>query len=382
MAIVRDLLVRIGFVTNKQTQNQVNKAISSTKKNLQTTATTAQTAVKNNTKAQKSFLLLGRKLLLGWAAALFSVKKFFSFFNSVATRALDNDMLARTIGIAREELQALNTEAQNFGFKDNQFSGILTFLDKMNRDVRNGVTSFHKLNNELKVNINPKGTALETLRTILEGARNRIDNEKDRIDYLNDLFPGAGVQLSDLSKDLENFNANVASAALRNRRSNPDINAFREYTKAINEFSASFERFIQQISIVVLPVLTKTLDVINGFLAIRETLIEYNRKLFNGDVVGIVKDLIPGIETAKTNAQPYFDSFKQGVINATNYLLPTPSFGQNMAPVSVNVNNNINVPIGTTSEQAQYMSGEIERGIADMMMKVFINIQNNNPQVE
>jgi hypothetical protein len=381
MAIVRSLLVKIGFVTNKQSQTQVNKTIASTKKNLQATSTTAQNTVKNASKAQKSLLLLGRRMLLGWAAALYSVKKFFSFFNAVAIRALDNDSLARTIGVAREELQALNSEAQNFGFKENQFSSVLSFLDKMNRDVKNGVTSFHKLNNQLRININPEGTALDTLKTILEGVR-QLDTEKSRIDFLEGLFPGSGVQLSDLSQDLDNFNKNVAETARRNARANPNIETFKAYTKAINEFTASFERFIQQISTLVLPVLTKTLDVINGLLSVREALFEYNRKLLSLDILGIAKDLSPGFQAAKEYGQPLFDAFKNGVLNAVDYLLPNPSFGQGMAPVSVTVNNDIQVPAGTTSEQAQYMTGEIERSMADMMMKVFINIQNNNPQVE
>lgn len=380
MAIVRDLLVRIGFVTNKQTQTAVNKTIASTKKNLQNTSNVAQNTVKNTSKAQKSLLLLGRRMLLGWAAALYSVKKFFSFFNAVAIRALDNDSLARTIGIAREELQALNSEAQNFGFKDNQFSGVLSFLDKMNRDVKNGVTSFHKLNNQLRININPEGTALDTLKTILEGVR-QLDTEKSRIDFLEDLFPGSGVQLSDLSQDLDNFYANVAKSTQRNINSGATLQTFKDYTKAINEFTDAFERFIQQLSIVVLPVLTKTLDIINGLLSVREAVFNYNRKLLNLDFASIAKDLSPSFERAKSVGKSAYDFLTENLMPLSNYLMPTSNVG-GMAPVNVTVSNTFQVPFGTTGEQAFSIAGQIESQIVSAMNRIFINIQNNNPQVE
>lgn len=376
MTVVRSLLVKIGFVTNKQTQNQVNKTIASTKKNLQATSNTAQNTVKNVSKAQKSLLLLGRRMLLGWVSALFAVKKFFSYFNNVAIRTIDSDILARSIGLARESLQALNSEAQNFGFKENQFSSLLSNIEKMNRDVRNGVTSFHRLNNELKVNIDPKGSALGTLRTILEGVK-QLDTENSRREFLENLFPGFGVQLSDLSQDLDNFYARVNEANIRNVKSGINTETLKEYTKAINEFSASFERFTQQLTSTLLPVLTKTLDVFNALFRFREYIVELDRK-----VLANAKSLLPSFETIQRYSQPVLDTFKNGILNASEYFLPTPSFGQNSTPVSVTLNNTIQVPVGTTQDQASSIIGNMESQINSAINRVFINIQNNNPQVE
>lgn len=379
MSIVRELLIKIGFVTNKQTQTAVNKTVTQTKKNLQATSKAAQSATKTSTKAQKSLFAVGKRMLLGWTAALFAVKKFFNFFNNVAIKVLDNDILARSIGLAREELAALNSEARNFGFKENQFSGILGVLDKMNRDVRNGVTSFHKLNQQLRINISPEGTALDTLRTILEGV-SKLDTEKSRIDFLNDLFPGMGVQLSDLSQDLDNFYSNVAKSTQRNKNSVVDIETFKNFTKEINRFTEIFKRLIETITNEFLPSLTFILETINDVLNIFQATYNLIRRLVTGDFEAIKESFKPTFNTIKEYGQPAFDFLKQGVIDATQYFLPNPSFG--MTPVNVSLNNTIQVPYGTTAEQAVAITSQVENQIAYAMNRVFINIQNNNPLVE
>ena len=380
MTVVRDLLIRIGFKANKKTQNATNKVIKNTTKSLKTTATQAQATIEKTAKAEKSWFTLTRKMALGWVGALVAVKKVFSYFNNVAMKALDTDILARSLGVAREEFLALNSAARDFGFKDNQFTDALGNLEQLLEDSKNGLNSLSKINRDFQVNIDPNGTALEALRTILEGVKT-LDTESSRKNILKTWFKGLEIPLSDLSQKMDNFFEEVQNLTAENKSKQSPLGLLKEYNEAFNKFSDSFERFINQLGVSAFPVLTATLEVLTKLLEVRDFLLEHTKKVANADFVGIGKSAVPFADYLISKGKLGYEFLADNLSSPINNLMPTASFG-GKSPVNVTINNDIQIPYGTNNEQMTFMIDTMNKTFRNNVFDVFRDIENNNPRME
>ena len=170
MAIVRELLIKLGFQTDKKAINETNRAITGFKTRFAIAAT----------------------------AATYAFKVIKDFFTDIASATLDSEELARTLGISLNEFTALTQAAQKFRIKPDQFAGVLSTLQKDLNDFLQGFGRLPEIARQLKIEINRDTTPIELFEKIIQAIR-AIEDETQRIRVANELFPGLGAKLSDLS---------------------------------------------------------------------------------------------------------------------------------------------------------------------------------------
>ena len=173
----------------------------------------------------------------------------------------------------------------------------------------------------------------------------------------------------------------------------PDITPqLRAYEQAVNGLGIAFDNLVKTIGQYVFPALEQLLKYL-------EYVSRFYGTLFSGDFTGfkgvldegskkidsILDSISAGFKKFQDYVNPYvtYDPTAPRTAPATEY---GPSWIESQLPASwVNYINNsvdVNVPQGTTSEQAQFLGGEIEKMVEDSIMNTFYQIQNNNPQVE
>jgi len=103
MSIVRSLLIKIGFQTDKSSVNQANRTVD---------------------RFKSKFALIA-------ASATYAATKVVGFFNSIANSLLDADDLSKALGISLEQLIAIQKAASNFRIDETQISGALNTLNEL-----------------------------------------------------------------------------------------------------------------------------------------------------------------------------------------------------------------------------------------------------------
>lgn len=346
MTIVRELLIKLGFQTDKKAINETNRAIIGFKTRFAIVATSA--------------------------AYAFKVIK--NYFSDIAAATLDSNELARSLGLSLNELTALQQAALNFRISPEQFSGILTTLQKDLQDLQQGFGRLPMLLRNIGKSLPKNATEIELFETLI-GYLREIDDEQSRIKIANEFFPGLGVKIADLAKNFDTFRDSTRQA-FEALKDTPDItDDLREYEKSINNISVSWENFTRTISATVFPVLISLMKILG-------TVSEFYRNLFNQDATGIRSAL----QSASNALDPLFKI--TGLDTVSNF---AKSFngGKSLLESRIerdnpNITNNIqvNVPAGSTVEQANYMSSQIKQAVDESIQESFRQIQYNNPMVE
>lgn len=368
MAIVRELLIRLGFQTDKRAINETNQAITGFKTRFTVAAT----------------------------AATYAFSKVAQFFNQVATATLDAGELAQSLGISLNELKAIQQAASNFRINDTQLGSILSTL---NHDLREFQQGFGRLRDAAMLRglkFDPFAGPVESLKVILKYLQ-QFENDLDRQKVAADFFGDAlAVKVSNLAKNFDQFTESVQqnNEALKDTPDN--IEQLLEYERSVNEISKSFQNLFQVIISEIAPALkelAKWLEIVfrlyssvislnfDGLKKAGKDGFDYLTKAveYFGDKVGST------FKQVQDWARPYVEV--QALQGASGTVLgadPYAGFNNWANSTFPYVTNSfeINVPAGTTQEQTQYMGEELQRMVEDSIMNTFFQIQNNNPQVE
>lgn len=376
MSIVRSLLISIGFVNDKKAINETNNAITGFKTRFALVATTA--------------------------AYAFKVVK--DFFTDIASATLDSEELAKSLGTSLNELTALQQAAQKFRIKPEQFSGALSILQKDLFDFKQGFGRLPELARQVGIEISRETNAIGLFDQILEKLRG-IDDEQERIRVASNIFGRElGARFSNLSQNIDGFKESVKQAYVE-LESLPDITEdAKKYEDAVNGLGNAFDRLVRQLGKFVFPAL-------EGLFNYLEILSRFYGSLFSGDFSGVKRVLNdasglldPLFE--KTGLNKVSDFFKglfggNSLLNSIdqesiNRLLkyvenreqtqqaPFTGYGNPFGGWASTVENkiDINMPQGTSGEQAIFLGNQIERMISDSINATFQEIQYNNPQVE
>lgn len=373
MSIVRSLLVSIGFKTDKKAIADTNKAITGFK----------------------------TRFALVSSTALYAFKTIKDFFSDIATATLDADELARSLGISLNELTALQQAAQKFRIKDEQLAGAFGILQKDLHEFMQGFGRLPEIARQLRIEIGRDTGVVDLFNKIVEKIR-EVENEQERIRIASNIFSKEiGVGISDLSRDFDNFKNSVSEAYRVLEATPTNINALREYERAVNDLDNSFTSLYRSFVSIAAPALTNQLRHLSDIFSfigggINQTVdnLRSMYELLKG-LAGIVSTFFSAFDSAFENfSAPFMNWLRPFVENQNGMqgnLQTTPSsYGPSwiesqLPPNWINYINNsvaINVPQGTTAEQTTYIGNEIERMIEDSIMNTFYQIQANNPVVE
>lgn len=372
--IVRELFIRLGFVKDKASVEEANETVRSFK----------------------------TRSIVAASAVTFAFAKMFQYLNNISRATLDADQLSRSLGVTVNELNGIIEALKQFNLSDSDAVSVLTQVNKLTRDFKNGLGDLPKIARRLRFEPDRDGNAEKTLNQILL-ALSKIENEQTRINEAARIFGdslAAGV--ADASRDLDNF-SRVSSefSKLTVEELDAQKNAAKEYRQSLNDLNQALLRLSQSVVQHIVPVFTKFVDLITEMVGFYRTLftgkfdesLDFAKKI--GEIVDPVTrpvvDLLSGI---KSSALGLFDSGVNAFDRFKNYAIsdasmrPAPGvafggyFSGGSSGANITVNNEISVPPGTSQETAEYISTEIERNMNRAFRDGFIEIQNDNPQVE
>lgn len=371
MAIVRSLLISLGFVTDKRAINQANRAITGFKTRFAIAAT----------------------------AATYAFSKITSFFADIATATLDANDLANSLGISLKEFYALQEAASNFRLDPKQFESTLNTVNKLFRDFRTGANNqLSEIARQLGFNVDRRGNAVDVFNQILN-ALNKITDVQERIRISENIFGDTGAKIATLAGNVDQFtksveelkNAKVSEADLL-----PDAQKFEAQ---LNQLSNSWKKFTVSLGKLLLDPLRKFVEYLTLYL-------DAVRFLFAGDKEGSKQNLkefstfldtpTDFIKSAFKNTfgfggflagqgleklGEFFTSFQKYVENREDF--SSLAVAGNTLGVPI-VNNEINVNLlpGTDKQQANELSLIIGQTVEDSVYRVWSEIQSNNPVVE
>lgn len=369
MSIVRSLLISIGFVNDKKAINETNKAITGFKTRFALVATTAA----------------------------YAFKVVNDFFSSIAAATLDTEELATALGITLNELVAMQQAAQKFRIRPEQFSGALSILQKDLNELRQGFGRLPELLRNMGIEVDRQSVTATQLFDLIVKRIGEIDNEQDRIRISSQVFSSElGVRISRLSQDFDGFKDSVKSAYEELEKTPNIIPQLTEYEQSVNSITNSLSNLFKTLVVSLGPAIKEFADYL-------QKVVQFYTAIFSLDF-GALKSSASAISDQLSSiGDSLFNKFERGINAVTEYFRPYVEVDENAPrPAMSNgvpynwvesqlpagwvsyVNNSVdlNVPQGTTAEQAAFLGGQIEEMISASINATFNEIQYNNPVVE
>lgn len=368
MAIVRELLIRLGFQTDKKAINETNQAITGFKTRFAVAAT----------------------------AATYAFSRVAQFFNDVTSATLDAAELAQYLGVSVNELKALTQAGQEFRLGDAQFGSVLAKLNKDLRDLQQGFGDLREISLRTGLEFDPFAGSAAAFDTIIKYLRT-FGNELDRQKVAADIFGDSlAVKISNIARDYESFTEAVRknNEALRDMPDNTE--EFRSYERSVQQISNSFYALARTIINEIAP----AIEMLAKWL---EIVVKLYTNLFTLNFSGFKSAASQGWDFLSGNLDRLQNTIREKFGKIEEYFRPyvevQPLQGASASVLgadpyagfndtvnrwfpSVTNSFEVNVPVGTTEEQTQYMGTELQRMVEDSIMNTFYQIQNNNPQVE
>ena len=369
MAIVRSLLIGIGFRIDRRAIATANQAITGFK----------------------------TRFAIAASAATYAFSKLTGFFSGVATAALDAQDLANSLGTSLREVTGIQESFKNFRIGENESKQLLQRVNELFQGFKLGFnTQLADIARGLKFEIDRGGNSLKVLDQILNGLR-QVENEQQRIEIASELFGNAlGARIAKAAENYDQFKESAQSfTETLGKQREEGLPVLKAYEQSIVELGRKWDEFVMGLAPTLVPVLTslmqqlaKPLEIF--FKALDVGLTAWNA-VFSFDWEKIKAAAKKGSEfldplfnaTGLNHVSDFFKnaSYQKFVAYAENREGALAANGM-LGNAAVEVTNNITVPPGTTEEQAQYMSNEIRLELEQAIYESFIEIQNNNPTVE
>lgn len=369
MSIVRSLLISIGFVNDKKAINETNRAITGFKTRFALVATSAALAF----------------------------KVINDFFSGIATATLDSEELARSLGISLNQLTAMQQAAQKFRIKPEQFSGALSILQKDINEFRQGFGRLPELLRNMGIEVDRQTVTATQLFDLILTKISKIDSEQDRIRISSQVFSTElGVRISRLSQGYDEFTKSVSSAYEELEKTPSVIAELTAYEQSINAITNSLQNLFKVLVVSLSPAIQEIAEYLTSVL-------KFYSAIFTGDFSSLKSAAMSISNQFSSVGDKIFDKFASGISTLTDLVRPFVEIDANASPTSLRnnmsdswiqtqvpssfvnyVNNSIdvNMPSGTTAEQATFLGGQIEEMIAASIRATFNEIQYNNPIVE
>lgn len=341
MTIVRSLLVAVGFKTD-------DSGIKKTEKNI-----------------------LGMTARIG---ASFTVLKFFAkrvvgFFSDIADSIINTSFLAKRLGVDLKDIASLEKAGIEFGVNKKSIQDLLLTTQKLINDQKLGINAdLQTLARVRSFEIEANENAITLLFKILKSYEN-ISNDQDRIRISEKTFANVSANfILELSKNIDDFKKVFEENKLNDTVLGDEKNAL-DFKKSLDKLSDSFDKILELLSVTLFPLLTNLFDAITFFT-------DTVRALFNPNL-NRLKNV--GERFAKSGflgeaTQSFGTGLSSGLFDVNDKF--------NAINPSVTVNNEINLPEGTSSEMAKNLLDDFVKTVDDGINKVFKQIANDNPLVE
>ena len=370
MSIVRSLLIKIGFQTDKKAITNVNRSIESFK----------------------------TRFAIAASAVSFALNKSLQFFDNLANSVIEARNFSKYLGESFKEVQQLQRAFKTFGINENQFTGAFDKLNQLIIDFKRGNgEDLIRLSRSLGFEITPNMKPIELLFRILEGLKG-IPGEIDRIAVSTSIFgKEIASQISDVSQNIDGL-VNIArqsESASKNLESSYDV--FKEFTDSFNEVKNAIYDLSITIATKLLPFINPVLKVFSGLLKLWDGILTFNFSKVAEAAREVSKALDPIFEnvpavTAFQAAKSLVssDQFSDMKDRVNRYIENRPSLanarfvtpkGTVFSPI---VNNTIDINLNDMSseEQGQTIRQHVADGIEEGLNRTFMNVQNNFPRVE
>ena len=367
MAIVRELLVRLGFQTDKRAINQANQAI---------------------TGFRTRFAFVA-------AAATYAFSRIGNFFNDIAKATLASDDLAKSLGVSLGELTKIQGAAQKVGRLDfRQTAAAIQKVQDLMISFRQGISAeFANIARDAGVSgffLDPKGDAIENFKTILQYLGS-IKVETERIRIAENIF-GKDLKnrISDLAVEFDKFEKSIPDFEQVGKDAENSLQSFKDYQDAINSLTAAWTNLTLKLSQTVIPLLTNISNILAGLSDVYLGLFSLDLSTLKQGANAVSKALDPLFNATGLYKVPEFiksGKAKETLDNVIDYTfnpsLYSPDRIRDTLPnVTMNTEFNIKVPEGTDQQSAQYISEEVGVVLRDSFYNMLQNIQNNNPVIE
>lgn len=337
MAVVRELVTRLGFSFDRSNLDKFERSIVGFK---------TQTAI-----------AVG---LIGTA-----FKKVIDYANEFSDKVLKNSALAKFAKTSANELEALQNVFQKFNIPTETFQSFFGKLSIGIKEASRGVNNdFRKLVRESQgaVRLFVNGQ-LTTTKQAIDDIFNYIKNisdESEQLRIVENIFK-VDIATADAIVNLANITKNEFDGLIeKEKRSVEELNnakkAALNFKNEINSLNVEWTKFFNSVASFSLPYITQvfkganllTEDLKNGVISkkINETFIEADRRALN-----LENERIYNMHNETT-----------GMTN--------------------NISFEFNVPPGTNEESANYFSESVISTLSNFFDIKVREVMNNNPQVE
>jgi hypothetical protein len=385
MSIVRSLLIKIGFQNDRSSFNAAEKSVSRFK----------------------------TKAVAAAGAISYAFVKVASYFTNFASNILDTNEFSKHIGIAIDDLYALQRAAQKVArIEEKDFQTALGNIQKMFNDLRMGAGGeLQHIADYTGIQVDRINDTAQTIFFKFLGYLQGINSEAERSRIAENLFKGVDFKkFANLAGNMERFTDSAKDFAENGQKISGQITQLEGYIEAVNELGIAWQNFVVGISSHVIPViqdLISPLSQVFGYVKDISNIVKFSKDfwgtIFTGDIEGFKENAKFGSkildapfaavgsaasgagkfisDLISENLGPFWQRFvdyAEGRDRHPDFMRPGMAGG---AP-NVTVNNEINVPAGTTEEQAQYTADRIQRTIDESIDNTWRMIQYNYPTVE
>jgi len=344
MTIARELVTKLSFQVDKKGIQNFDRAINNIKSkfNIASLATTG--------------------FFAGFTKAL----------SSISTAILDTSDLAKSTGLAVRELVGLQEAAKKFRISPNEINNAILNLTQLREQAQAGSGALFELARNAQINIrDQRGEILPTLELfdlLIDALAKFDDVQKRRFDsktiFGSERFADIAEEGIDSFKQLRISLESTADAFIENE------SKAKRFDESLTNLSTSFKN----LSFQVLP------PFLDAFSNIFEVIDESIRNPFRPFGVFNPEDYNLGNLSRFSNEDSQRLN-ENRLESALDLLIPKSAqrLGSN-----VNVTNNINVevPAGTTQEQAQFLESAATQSFSAQFEDAMMGILVNNPEVE
>lgn len=364
MSIVRSLLIKIGFQTDKKALTNVNRSIEGFK----------------------------TRFAIAAASVGFALKKAFDLFDNLAASTIQAQNFAKYLGVSLKEMIQLQKAFKGFGIDENQFDQIFSRLNKLLVDFRTGANNeLRKLAQDLNFEIQADAGPIQLLFDVLT-AISKL-NESDRARVSGNIFsPEVATQIAEVSTNLDKIVSSARSYEDAAKNIEDSTKVLREYKRAMDDIQNSIYDLSITLSSIALPYITPLLNIFKGLIDMYDGLFNLNFNKVVSSVKSISKSLddvfdLTGMGLIKKIAQNsdvrgmkdrFVEYAENRVVDPKRFVTPN---GAVFSPI-VNNSIEINVSGEATTEQGLSIQQQVAEGVRQGVESTFSGIQNNFPKVE
>lgn len=362
MTIVRELTTKLSFQVDKKGIQEFNRQIIGI----------------------KSKMALAVGVVGGFITAIFKAT------NAVSAMVLDAEELAEKTEMSVTNLLALQQAGKQFRIAPEETSRFLTNFADSVLEARNGYGELFKLTKRFKVNVRDgNGEIKKTDNLFFEIADkiSKVNNKQQRLFAFSQLvgkdlagkfdefFSNGSDGVKELQKNFESFGQQLEGQK----------DTFQEYEKNLSSLQSEFSTFGRELVLAFAPALTKVLQGFNSIFKLSKEKLGGGAKGFFNAFGAVATDQLMtflGFQTASNVKKQFLDDDNSFNLEVSHRFREVARKKKENINVTSNNTVNIEVPVGSTEEQASFISETVEKSIKESQDVMIRGLQNDNPQVE